>query len=136
MSDNHPLEDFKINIKLKLAALWTSVYGDYFKFYAPREINDLMEGKSMLDTPGKLFAASVLMVVPSLMVFLSVALPPVLNRWLNIVFGVIYTGIMLLIAATSYSPWYTFYVFLAMVESILTAMIVYYAWRWPRNISS
>jgi len=40
---------------------------------------------------------------------------------------------MLLIAITSITPWRTFYVFLAIVESIITALIVYYAWKWPKQ---
>ncbi len=85
----------------------------------------------MLNSPGKLFAASILMVVPSLMVFLSLAAKPIVSKWLNIAFGIIYTAIMLLIAATSIAPWWTFY--LAVVESCITALIGWYAWRWPKE---
>jgi hypothetical protein len=87
----------------------------------------------MLDTPFKLFAASVLMAVPSVMIFLSIALRAPINRWLNIVFGVFYTCIMVLIAFVSIAPWWTFYVFLAIVEAVLTSLIVWYAWNWPKD---
>jgi len=30
------------------------------------------------------------------------------------------------------SSWRTFYVFLSFLESLLTALVVYSAWRWPR----
>ena len=38
------LEDFKINVKIKLAVLWTSVmfcyiYEDYFELYVPKRLN-------------------------------------------------------------------------------------------------
>jgi hypothetical protein len=68
------------------------------------------------------------------MIFLSVAMKPQLNRWLNILFGSIYTVIMLLIAISSIAPWWSFYVFLAMVEMALTTTIVVYAWRWPKRL--
>lgn len=132
------LEDFAINVKLKLAALWTSVmfcyvYGDYFSLYVPKKVEDFISGDTLLNSPQKLFAASILMAIPALMIFLSVALKPRLNRLLNILFGAIYTAIMLLIACTTIAPWWTFYVFLAILESILTATIIWHAWKWPRQ---
>ena len=132
------LENPPINIKLKLAALWTSVmfcyiYGDYFELYAPGKVEDLMNGVGMLDTPMKLFAASVMLAIPALMISLSIFLRPAISRWLNIIFGAFFTGIMLLIAVNSLTIWYTFYVFLALVESVLTATIVWQAWKWPRS---
>ena len=138
MSNGIDLEDFKINVKFKLSALWTAVmfcyiYGDYFSIYVPKKIEGFINGDTMLDSPLKLFAASVLMVIPSLMVFLSLVSKPKINKWLNIVFGAIYTAIMLLIAFTSIAPWWTFYVFLAIVESCITSLVVWYAWTWPKQ---
>ncbi|MBL0133471.1 MAG: hypothetical protein IPP79_05380 [Chitinophagaceae bacterium] len=43
----------------------------------------------MLDAPEKLLGASILMAIPSLMIFLSIALKASINRWLNIIFGII-----------------------------------------------
>ncbi len=129
-------EDLPIPVKIKLSALWTAVmfcylYGDYFSFYVPGAIESFISGKTLLNTPVKLFAASLLMTVPALMVFLSLILKPGVNRVLNIIFGILYTGIMLLIAVTSLAPWYTFYVFLAIVECFITSTIVFLAWKWP-----
>jgi Family of unknown function (DUF6326) len=131
------LEDFKINVKIKLSALWAAVtlcylYGDYFELYVPNKVQGLVNGMNLLDSPMKLFAASVLLAIPASMVFLSIILKPSINRTLNIVFGLFFTAIMLLIAVTSLTPWRTFYVFLALVESGITSAIVWYAWKWPR----
>lgn len=132
------LTDFNINVKIKLAVLWTSVtflyiYGDYFELYVPKKLTGIIDGNSMLDNPVKLFLASLLLAIPSLMIILSVLLKPLLNKWLNIVFGVFFTAIMLLIAVTSYSEWRAFYVFYAIVESVLTALIVWTAFNWPKQ---
>ena len=132
------LEDFKINIKIKLSALWASVtlcylYGDYFELYVPKQAEGLVNGTNLLDSPTKLFAASFLLAVPALMVSLTMILKPTINRWLNIIFGVFFTVIMLLIAVTSIAPWRAFYVFLAVIESIITSLIVLYAWKWPKQ---
>jgi hypothetical protein len=129
------LEDFKVNVKFKLSALWASVtlcylYGDYFELYVPHKVAGLLSGENLLDSPMKLFGASILLAIPALMVSLSIILKPLINRWLNIILGIIFTSIMILITLKSLESWLTFYVFLAIVESILTSLIVWYAWRW------
>lgn len=134
------LTDSKIDIKIKLASLWTSVtlcylYGDYFELYVPQKTAGLISGDNLLDSPTKLFFAAVLLTIPALMVFLSIYLKAGTNRVINIVLGVFYTSIMLLIAVTSMTPWRAFYVFLALVESLLTFIILYLAVKWPSHPS-
>ena len=134
------LENTKINIKIKLAALWTAatfcyLYGDYFELYTPDKVEGLLSGKNGLESPMILFIASVVMAIPPLMIYLSLVLKPVINKWLNIVFGSLFTAMMVLIAIFSLTPWYTFYVFLALVESALTFMIVWNAWKWPKTVA-
>jgi hypothetical protein len=131
------LEEPKINVKLKLAVLWASVmfcyiYGDYFELYVPDKVEGLLSGNNMLDSPVKLFIASLVLVIPALMICLSVLLKAPLARVLNMLFGTLFTLMMLLIALGSVTPWYGFYVFLAITESIITLAIVVLAWKWPR----
>jgi len=132
------LEDIPVHTRIKLSALWASVtlcylYGDYFELYVPQKTQGLVSGANLLDSPAKLLAAAVLLAIPAIMVCLSVMAKAALSRRLNIIFGIFYTAIMVLIAFTSLTPWRTFYVFLAIVESCITALIVYYAWKWPRH---
>ena len=134
------LENPKVNIKIKLAALWASVvfcyiYGDYFELYVPEKVNSLLTGENILDSPTKLLIASVVLAIPSIMIALSIILKPKINRILNIVFGTLFTLMMVLIAINSLTAWYSFYVFLAILESLITLLIVVYAWKWPRKIS-
>ena len=135
------LEDAPVPVRLKIAALWASVmfcyvYGDYFDLYRPGKLEGMLQGKMGplgAVTEGVLFGTAVLMVVPSLMIFLSVALKATLCRWSNVAVGLVYTIIMLLIAV---SGGWLFYRFLAAVEVVLTSLIVWYAWRWPRQVLS
>jgi hypothetical protein len=76
-----------------------------------------------------LLGMSAIMVIPSLMPFLSLVLPAAANRWANLVFGAIYTVIMIL-AITG--GWH-FYIFFGLIEIVLTALIVWYAWTWPKQ---
>lgn len=133
------LENPKVQIKLKLSALWTSVvfcylYGDYFELYTPNKVNSLISGDNIMDSPLTLLIASIILAVPSVMVAASILLNPKINRILNLLFGTIFTLMMVFIGVKSTNEWYLFYVFLAFLESILTSLIVWYAWKWPRQI--
>jgi hypothetical protein len=134
------LEDFKINVKIRLALLWISVmfcyiYEDYFELYVPKRVERIVSGESLLNTPQKLFAASWVLIIPALMIFLSILLKAKLSRLLNMIFGTCYTALMLWIASNYSDKWLTFAVLFAIVESITTTIIVWYAWKWPRAVT-
>ena len=140
MTNTNELEDFKINVKFKISALWTTVmfcyiYGDFFILFVPGHIQDLMDGNSGVGTttPLKLLMFAILMTIPSVMVFLSLVLKPKANRVINISMGVFFSAIMVLIAATSIDEWLIFSIFLSVVEITITSLIVWYAWRWPKQ---
>lgn len=136
------LQDFPINVKFKLSAMWASVmfcyiYGDYFSLYVPGHIEGLMKGDSGVGetTPFRLVLFSLLMATPAVMIFLSLALKPMINRVLNIVFGLFFTVIMGLIVVTSKNPWMVFNTVLGSIEMVITFLIVVYAWKWPKVVS-
>ena len=67
------LENTKVNIKIKLAALWTSVlfcyvYGDYFELYVPEKVDGLLSGESILDMPTKVLTASLVCAIAAVMI--------------------------------------------------------------------
>ncbi len=131
-------QNFEINPKIRLALLWVAVtlcylYGDYFELYVPKKVEGLISGDNLLNTPFKLFLAALMLAVPALMVVSSILLRPVLNRVLNIIFGIFYTLIMVLVGISSYDKWMLFYIFLAFVECVITLLIVRYAWIWPKE---
>lgn len=137
MNPTNRLEDFNVPVKLKLSALWTSVmfcyiYGDYFWLYQPGKLQAMLEGKMApfgSVTQGVLLGTTISMVIPSVMIFLSLVLKPGLSRWTNIIVGALYTVFVLL---TMQGAWW-FYLFLGTVDMVLTALIVWYAWKWPRQ---
>lgn len=129
----------EIDIKLKLAALWASlmslyIYGDYFELYVPVKVIELYDAASILDNPFKLFLASLLMAIPSLMIALSLFLKAPINRRLNITFALVLTLIVIISGATSLSAWNSSYVFYAFLEAIITIVILRLAWYWPKDI--
>ena len=100
------LENQKVNIKIKLATLWASVtfcylYGDYFELYTPDKVNSLITGENNLDSPTKLLIASIILAISSVMVAASIILKPKINRILNIIFGTLFTLMMVFIGIIS-----------------------------------
>ncbi len=137
---NYDFENIKIPLQFKLSLLWIAVtllylYGDYFELYVPETAEDLVSGKNLLNSPMKLFIAASLLAIPALMVILSSMLKPKISRILNIIFGLVFTAIMLLIAITNIEPWRSFYVLYALIESVITSLIVWYAFKWPKKQS-
>ena len=129
-------EDIKISVKLKLAMLWASlmflyIYVDYFALYMPGKINDILKGRvfEFGITQGFLLAALASMTIPTLMIFLSVALPATINRWSNIIVAGVYIPFTLFNLAGE--NWMHM-VFGAVVEVVLLCLIIGYAWKWPR----
>ncbi len=133
------LEDVKINVKIKLSALWVTVmlcyiYGDIVTFYMPGLIEEIIAGKMGPLGPTTqvlLLGVAIFMAIPAVMVFLSLTLKPKANRWANIILGVIYTVVMLI---TMLMPGvWAYYIFFGIVEVVLTALIVWHAWKWPKQ---
>src|SRR5580692_10646178 len=97
-------EDIRVHVRLKLFALWSSVmffyiYGDYFELYQPGKLQEIISGKMVFGavSQGVLLGMAAVMVIPSLMPFLSLLLPAGVNRWVNIVSGTVYGVIMILV---------------------------------------
>lgn len=128
-------DDPFVPVRHKLAALWTSVmfcfvYGDYFELYVPGKLRDMLNGEMALGavTQPMLVGTAALMVVPSLMIALTVILPVVVSRWLNIAVGLFFAAIM---SAILISGGWLFYAMFALVEISLMLTVVWNAWRWP-----
>ncbi|WP_316803681.1 DUF6326 family protein [Pedobacter nototheniae] len=140
IKETNNLQDFKVNIKVKLSALWISVmfcyiYGDFFSLFVPGRIQNLINGNSGAGqtTPIVLLLYAIVLSIPPLMIFLSLTLKPKVNRIVNIVTGLFFTVIMLLVVSNSISRWMSFYIYLGVIEIILTTLITKYAWFWPKH---
>ena len=130
------LEDVKVNVKLKLAALWASVmfvyvYVDVIGFYKPGAIEDILAGVvwEFEITQTWALGALALMTIPSLMVFLSLALPARANRWTTIVVASLY--VVVSIGNAIGGDWIFYLSFAVIVEVALLSLALWYAWTWP-----
>jgi len=133
------LEDMKINVKLKLSACWVTVvllylYADLFGFYTLGHLENVLAGElaGTEITQGLLLVFMILMTIPSLMVFLSLVLKANVNRWTNIIVGIIQIVFVLgmILGDTD-----LLYLFSSSVEAVLLLLIIWYAWKWPTQES-
>ena len=131
------LEDPKINIKIMLSGLWVAnmflfIYVDYFGLFKPGVMEKIIEGEAahtgIQITQVFLLAVITLMMIPSLMIFLSLTLKAKWNRWTNIIVGIF--KIAVVIGALIGESW-AYYIFGSIVEIVLLSLIVWYAWKWP-----
>jgi len=130
------LEDLKVPVKLKLSALWTSVmfcyiYADYFELFKPGKLERMIAGNGPFGqtTQGVLVVASLVLAIPSVMIFLSVALKATVNRRVNTIVGSLYTVIIMFTASRNWA----FMRIYGVIEIVLTGLVVWYAWKWPRQ---
>lgn len=132
------LEETKVNVKLKIASLWTSfmflyIYVDYFHLYMPKSLEDILAGKVYLFDISQpfLLMGLVSVTIPALMIFIATALPAKLNRLVNMIVAAVYVPYTLF--NLSGEAWIHM-MFGAFVETILLLLIIYYAWKWPRLV--
>jgi hypothetical protein len=131
------MEDIKVNNKIKLSGLWVAmmllyIYADILSLFRPGQVQEMLEGRMgpFPATQGSLLTASILMIIPALMVFLSLALNSKANRNVNILFGALYTlvNISNLIGET-----WVYYLVFGVVEIVITLLIIWHAWKWPNK---
>ena len=130
------LSDPPLPLRLRLSALWASLtfcylYGDYFGLYKPGKLQHMLEGAGPIGpaTQASLLFVALLLVVPGLMVFLSLALPARVARWASIGLALFYA---VFVALTMPGAWW-FYLAYSSIEIALSTTIVWLAWRWPRE---
>jgi hypothetical protein len=132
------LEDVKVNVRMKLSALWITlmlfyIYADILGFYTPGNIESVVAGEigGFQITEGFLFMMAIWMAIPSVMVFLSLTLNANVNRWVNILVGIL--SIVALAATFFVGEFSARYTFQAILEAVLIASIVWQALRWPKK---
>ena len=136
------LTNYNVNIKIKLAALWTAlmflyIYADFFQLMTPKKLEKMIDLQTPMGptSPEILVIFSVILIIPSLMIFLSVFLKTQINKWLNICIAALYASMsILIIVSTLGSEWHAFYILFNLIEVFVFAMIIYQAWNWPKVV--
>jgi hypothetical protein len=128
------LEDVQVPVRPKLSALWMSVmflyvYVDILALYEPGTIDDILVGRvwEFDVSQGWALGALALMAIPSLMVFLSLALPARVARGANVVVASLFVFVSI---GNAVGETWAFYWFGSAAEAVLLLMITWYAWTW------
>lgn len=134
------LEDRQIPVQAKLAAAWTSfmflyIYVDYLHLYKPGVIDDILAGVVWEFNISQTFVTVALtsVAIPILMVMLSMTLPARANRTINLVVASLYVPYSMFNLVGG--SWMYFYGLGVVLEVIVLAVILRFAWTWPRTSS-
>ena len=123
------LEDWKIKISVLwlFRAMAVSTYS-MLMLTEPGVLEEIITGKifGMQIEPGFLLIGAIESLVPLVMAFLSLILKDSINRWANIILGIVYTALNIISSTDAPSAhgalmWGS--------AAVATAMIVWYAWK-------
>ena len=128
------------NVKTKLALLWlvffcVMVVTPSLELYLPGFIEDLVAGKAMGTeiTAGLILFLAIVMLIPPVMAVLSITLKYSINRWTNIIVGIVFIALSFvspmtfLVDPTAYSA---YLILVAIIQIVVAAMIAWNAYRW------
>ena len=128
-------EDSRVNTKLKLSAAWMAliafyIYADFLSLYRPGEIDEVQRGMmGPFDvSQATLLVASLIVMIPAVMIVLSVLLSARVNRSLNLGLAILYT--LVNISNLVGEEW-VFYFLFGIAEIALTVYIFFTARSWP-----
>jgi Family of unknown function (DUF6326) len=137
------LDDVKISTRIKLSALWVAVMfcyleGDFTSFFPPGGyIQQSLAGKMgpFTTTQLTLLAGSVFISIPCVMVFITLILKSRTCRMTNIILALFYT---IANSISAFTTVWVYFIFFGIVETLLTILIVWHAWKWParKNIEN
>lgn len=129
-------ESANVNVRIKIAALWTSMlfvfaYVDIFSLYRPdfRAALEAGEIGGFTVNSSFLVGTTAYVAIPGVMLFCALILRPRVNRIVNIALSTIYAVTIIVGAIGEWG----YYVLGSAIEVALLAAIVYYAWTWPKE---
>jgi hypothetical protein len=128
------------DVRLILLALWVAVnfclvFAAILGNYKPGHLKGMIAGEvdGIQTTKEVLVGNAIMMVISSVMVFLSLTLPYPIIRWANIILGIFFIYVVFITLAYYFThnilTWAYYYVFV-ITEIVLYGLIVWYAWVW------
>ena len=137
MEKKSPFVEQKVNVKLIIMSAWIAlmclyIYCDIFSLYRPGTIGSITSGKmGFFDVSQmSLFSASLLMVIPSIMILFSTLATARASRIINLVTSVIYflVNIGNLIGET-----WGYYFLFGLLEIGVVILIFVISLKWPKE---
>jgi hypothetical protein len=128
--------------RVRLSVLWlfsdiAFVAHSLLTFLKPGVVDQIRAGniEGLRITPEILFLYAIIFLLPLVMAFLSLTLKYSINRWANIIIGIV--GVVLsligLSEELSLSQPYAFAILIWITKIIVDALIIWYAYKWPKE---
>jgi len=136
------MENVEINVKIKMSLLWLLGEVTLLTFlvleYMEQGVMEEIIAGNMRGLPlgqGTLLFYAVSLLIPLVMAFLSLTLKYSMNRWVNIVLGVVYAGLYLMDLVAHLEVPYAYAILMGVASVVTQLLIVWYAWNWPKEIN-
>jgi O-antigen/teichoic acid export membrane protein len=131
------------DVKIKLAMLWlvffcVMIVTPTLELYLPGFIEDIIAGESGGEpiTAEVILLLAIITLIPPIMAVLSITLKDSINRWANIIVGIVFVGLSLMTPIgylAEQDAYYAGLILVGIVEIVVAALIVWYAWKWPKK---
>jgi intracellular septation protein A len=122
-------------LKIKLSVLWIIMGVTLYRcsFYYENSVEKVVGDIAAMDTPEGWLILALWWLIPLFMAFLSLTLKDSINRWTNIILGIVWTVLNIfhvyLHLGTLMAP--TVHQLLIVGSTVVFAvLIVWYAWKW------
>jgi len=122
-----------MDMKAKLSISWIFVllnviFRDIHELFRPGLLAEMMTGtvNGVQMTEGTLLVAGIMLEIPIAMVLLSRVLPYRINRWTNLIAGVIAIPLVIGIGPKDLDD-----MFFATIEVVSLTLLIWFAWKWP-----
>ena len=132
-----PTPKKKIDTKVVLSSLWIVVMinmlkADILSLFIPGSMDEVARtaASTGATVPQLMLGAAVIGQLAIAMIILSRVLKYGINRWANIVVGIVIIAYIWVGMAS-----YPHYIFIASVETLCLLLIIWFAWKW-RNVEA
>ena len=139
MNSNKKTARIMVDVKIILSALWVArvlsgLQGDSTRLHDPVALKELVAGTTEITVTNEMvLVLSIILAVPIFMSFLSLTLKDKANRWANLITGIFFVVWELVFLIFVYLQDAVYEIFWGTVYLVFAALVVWYAWKWPKQ---
>ena len=139
MNSNRKAARIMVDVRIILSGLWVArmlsgLQGDSARLHDPVALKELVAGTTEITVTNEMILVlSIIMAVPIFMSFLSLILKDTANRRANLGVGIFFVVWELVFLIFVYSQDAVYEVFWGITYLIFVALVVWYAWKWPKQ---
>ena len=127
------MEDWKI----KISVLWlvlglTILMEQIMGFLPPGSIEQVIAGEflGIQITPELMLVLAIILLIPPVMAFLSLTLKDLINRWANIILGIVFAVLAPIGLSDFLAQLSAWAILIGVSQVVAMALVVWYAYKW------